>query len=123
MKNINVAGADEALLLQGLPEMNLKNVHLENSTLKAKKGISAVDADGIVLKNVKVLAEKGPALSIYNSKNFTVAGLTFPDSKEPMVKVTGPLTKNIKLADKDFKNKAAQIAKGKDLAAAALQID
>ena len=44
MKNINVAGADKALVLQGLPEMNLQNVSLENATLKAKNGISAVDA-------------------------------------------------------------------------------
>ena len=123
LKNINVAGADEALALQGLPEMNLKNVQLENATLKAKKGISAVDADGIILKNVKVIAEKGPALTIYNSKNFKVEGLTYTESKEPVVKVTGPLTKNIKLEDKDFKNIAAQISKGKDLTTATLQID
>ncbi|WP_034256881.1 glycoside hydrolase family 28 protein [Adhaeribacter aquaticus] len=123
MKNIMVAGADEALVLQGLPEMNLKNVQLENATLKAKKGISSVDADGIVLKNVKVIAEKGPALTIYNSKNFKVEGLTYPQSKEPVVKVLGPLTQNVKLENKDFNNISAQITKGTDLKKSAVKVN
>jgi polygalacturonase len=123
MKNITVAGADEALALQGLPEMNLQNVKLENAVLKAKKGISAVDADGIELKNVKVMVTKGPAITIYNSKNIKVEGLTYPGTKEPVVKVTGPLTQNVKLESKDFKNAATQIAKGKDLSSAAVKLD
>lgn len=123
MNNIRVAGAEQALLLQGLPEMNLKNVHLENATLKAKYGITAVDADGITLKNVKVLAEKGPALTIYNSKNFEVNGLRYTDSKEPVVKVLGPLTQNIKLESKDFKDTAKQVSRGKDLSNTALTME
>jgi polygalacturonase len=123
MKNITVAGADEALALQGLPEMNLQNVKLENAILKAKKGISAVDADGIELKNVKVTVTKGPAISIYNSKNIKIEGLTYAETKEPVVKVTGPLTQNVKLENKDFKNPATQIAKGKELSGAAVKLD
>jgi polygalacturonase len=123
MKNITVAGADEALALQGLPEMNLKNVRLENATLKAKKGISAVDSDGIELKNVKVIVEKGPAVTIYNSKNIKIEGLTYPDTKVPVVKVTGPLTQNVQLESEDFKNAATQITKGKELSSAAVQLD
>jgi len=120
MKNITVAGADEALVLQGLPEMNLQNVKLENSSLRAQKGISSVDADGIQLLNVKVIAETGPALTIYNSKNIDIQGLTFAETKSPVVKVTGPLTQNVKLNNKDFKNPSAQVSKGKDLSNKAL---
>ena len=123
MKNITVAGADEALALQGLPEMNLQNVKLENAILKAKKGISAVDADGIELKNVKVMVSKGPAVSIYNSKNIRIEGLTYADTKAPVVKVSGPLTQNVKLENKDFTNPGTQIAKGKELSSAAVKLD
>ncbi|AKD03742.1 glycoside hydrolase family 28 protein [Pontibacter korlensis] len=123
MKNIRVAGAEQALALQGLPEMNLKNVSLENAVLKAKKGITAVDSDGIQLKNVKVLAEKGPALTIYNSKNIEVNGLTYGDTQEPVVKVLGPLTQNVKLESKDFKNTSTQVSKGKDLSNTALTME
>ncbi|ALJ00095.1 glycoside hydrolase family 28 protein [Rufibacter tibetensis] len=122
MRNITVSGADEAVALQGLPEMNLQNVSLENAFLKARKGISAVDASGIVLKNVKVITEKGPALTIYNSKDINVQGLSFNQTKEPAVKVMGPLTKNVKLNNKDFSSATTQISKGKDLGKAAVSM-
>ncbi|AKQ45078.1 glycoside hydrolase [Rufibacter radiotolerans] len=122
MKNITVSGAEEAVALQGLPEMNLQNVNIENAYLKAKRGISAVDATGITLKNVQVITEKGPALTIYNSKDVQVQGLTGNQTKEPMVKVLGPLTKNVKLESKDFSNAATQISKGKDLSKAAVTL-
>ncbi|MGV3587778.1 MAG: glycoside hydrolase family 28 protein [Adhaeribacter sp.] len=115
MKNINVAGADKALVLQGLPEMNLQNVSLENAVLKAKQGISAVDADGITLKNVKVMPEKGSAITVYNSKNIDIKGLTYTENKAPVVQVLGPKTQNVKLAKEDFKNADTQVLKGKDL--------
>lgn len=122
LKNIRVAGANQALSLQGLPEMNLQNVRLENTVLKAKKGITAVDSDGIELKNVHVIAQTGPALTIYNSKNIYVTGLTYQQSQEPVVQVLGPLTRNVKLENKDFKDVARQISKGKDLNSAALTL-
>ncbi|WP_345163084.1 glycoside hydrolase family 28 protein [Nibribacter koreensis] len=122
MRNITVSGAAEAVALQGLPEMNLQNVNIENAYLKATRGISAVDATGITLKNVKVITEKGPALTIYNSKNVTVEGLTYNDTKEPVVRVLGPLTQNVKLNNKDFTNTASQISKGKDLGKTAVSI-
>ncbi|MDQ4140695.1 MAG: glycosyl hydrolase family 28 protein, partial [Bacteroidota bacterium] len=115
MKNITVAGADKALVLQGLPEMNLQNVSLENATLKAKQGISAVDADGITLKNVKVIPEQGPAITIYNSKNVDIKSLTYSDIKAPVVQVLGPKTQNINLEKEDFQDPTTQVAKGKDL--------
>ncbi|WP_018479490.1 glycoside hydrolase family 28 protein [Pontibacter roseus] len=123
MKNINVAGADQALALQGLPEMNLQNVNIENAVLKAKKGITAVDSDGIVLKNVKVVTEQGPALTIYNSKNIDITGFTYNDSKEPVVRVLGPKTQNVRLEKKDFKDASKQVSKGKDLNSTALNLE
>ena len=122
MKNIRVAGANQALALQGLPEMNLQNVRLENAVLKAKKGITAVDSDGIELKNVYVITQTGPALTIYNSKNIEVTGLTYREGQEPVVQVLGPLTRNVKLENKDFKDASRQISKGKDLNTAALTL-
>ncbi|MBC3541168.1 glycoside hydrolase family 28 protein [Rufibacter sediminis] len=122
MRNITVSGADEAVALQGLPEMNLQNVNIADSYLKARRGISAVDASGISLKNVKVITEKGPALTIYNSKDIQVQGLTFNQNKEPVVKVMGPLTKNVKLESKDFASAATQISTGKELGKAAVSL-
>jgi polygalacturonase len=123
MKDIRVAGADEALALQGLPEMNLQNVNIENTMLRAKKGITAIDSDGITLKNVQVITEQGPALTIFNSKNIDISGFSYNEGKEPVVKVLGPKTANIKLDKKDFKDASKQVSKGKDLSGTALNLE
>ncbi|TXK49859.1 glycoside hydrolase family 28 protein [Pontibacter qinzhouensis] len=122
MKNIRVSGANQALALQGLPEMNLKNVYLEDAILKAKKGITAVDSDGIELKNVQVITETGPAITIFNTRNMKVSGLTYNETSEPVIKVMGPLTQNVKLDAKDFKDMSKQVSKGKDLDSKALSM-
>lgn len=112
MKNITATGSGQAAMFQGLPEMSLKNVKLENVVLEAKKGITLVDAEEITFSNVKVLAETGVALTIYNSRHVNVSGLAFRDSGAPAVKVLGPLSENIVFENKDFKEVSQQIMTG-----------
>ena len=114
MKNITVVDSYEAAMFQGLPEMNLQNVKLENSVLHAEKGITCVDTDGLELINVKVISSKGSPLTIYNSKNVNVEGLVFGDNGEILVKVLGPLSEKITFRKKDFADPEKSIEKGKD---------
>ena len=122
MKNIRATGSGVAAQFQGLPEMNLKNVRLENSVLEAKEGITLIDADGLVLSNVRVLQEKGPAFTIYNSKNVALNKLSYANTTAPVVRVLGPLTRNISLENKDFTDVSSQISRGKELSANAVTI-
>ena len=112
MKNITATGSKTAALFQGLPEMNLKNVSLENAVLETENGIVMIDADDIELKNVKVFITNGPTLTIYNSKNVDVSGFEYKDSQEPVVKLLGELTQNVTFDNKDFKDAKSQISKG-----------
>lgn len=102
MKNIVATGSGVAANFQGLPEMNLQNVSLENAVLEAQKGIIAVDTDGLILKNVKVIPATGSALTLYNSKNINVEELTYQvkDSIMP-IRVLGSLSQNISLNDSE----------------------
>jgi polygalacturonase len=109
MKNITATGSKTAALFQGLPEMNLENVRLENAVLETENGIVMIDADDIELKNVTVLNEKGPTLTVYNSKNIDVSGLTFQESQDPVVRLLGELTQNITFKNEDFKDVGSQI--------------
>ncbi|MFD2033730.1 glycoside hydrolase family 28 protein [Belliella marina] len=112
MKNIKATNSGTAANFQGLPEMNLQNVSLENSLLEAKNGIIAVDTDGLVLKNVKVIPTSGAALTLYNSKNVDVSEFSFGENGEKPVRVLGSLSENIKLSKKDFSDpeKSIEIA-------------
>ncbi len=104
MKNIYVSGSGIAGFFMGLPEMKLKNVSLENSVLEAEKGITAIDASGLVLKNVKVLGTKDAALTIYNSEGVNVSGFSFDENGIAPVRVLGSKTANLTFDKNDFKS-------------------
>jgi polygalacturonase len=111
MKNINVADSETAALFMGLPEMNVKNITIENSVFETKKGITLIDVDGILLKNVKIKASNDHALTIYNGKNIKTGNLNFNESKLP-IKVLGSKTSNIEFDKKDISNEKEQIQQG-----------
>jgi len=116
MKNIRATGSGVAANFQGLPEMNLQNVSLENAVLQAEKGILAVDTDGLVLKNVNVIPTKGSALTLYNSKQVTVEGLSYSVAENTVpVRVLGDLTSAISFKESDFKNVTTDVEVGQSV--------
>ncbi|WP_258103295.1 glycoside hydrolase family 28 protein [Marinoscillum sp. MHG1-6] len=89
MKNINSVGSSVAGFFQGLPEMNLKNVVLENAVLHAKKGVTFIDVDGVTFKNVTILNEQGAPLTVYNGKNVSIDGFEYSEEMERALRVFG----------------------------------
>lgn len=121
MKNIKVSDSETAMFFMGLPEMNLKNISIENSIFETKKGITAIDADGITLKNVTIKASDDFALTIYNSKNIKASDFNFKESKSA-IKVLGPKTSNIQFDKIDISNEKEQIQQGMGLGKKAVKI-
>ncbi|MGC4129163.1 MAG: glycoside hydrolase family 28 protein [Bergeyella sp.] len=95
-KNITASNSYEALSLNGLSEMNLKNIVIEDSYFDTKKSLTIVDADGITLKNVKIKYTDGIGATVYNSKNIDLRGLTL-ESDKPLIKILGSKTGGILL--------------------------
>jgi len=92
IKNINCRGAKQAIYLQGLPEMELQNVTMENLTMEAEHGLFCMDVDSVTIKNLKLKTIKFPAASFYNSKNVSISGLRLSSSDEPLITVEGKRT-------------------------------
>lgn len=111
IRDVLCNGAGRAAFMQGLPEMNLKNIQLTNVLLVADKGIEISDAIGIQMANVKVLVKSGPALWLRNGKNVVVENFRFAEGKEP-IKVEGALTENIRLNRKDFQKPSESVLIG-----------
>jgi hypothetical protein len=107
LSDITCKGAGRAILLQGLPEMNLKNITLNNVRIEAIKGIDMVDADGVQMKNVFVSATQGAALKTKNVKNSSFDKFNY-QSKEG-VSIAGELTTSLVFKKSDFTNAAQQI--------------
>jgi polygalacturonase len=107
IKNVTCKGARQAIYLQGLPEMNLENIHLENLTMEADHGLLCMDADGIIIKGLNLITKKFPALTFYNSKNVSAEGLELTRSDQTMIAVNGENTEHIDIdfgSNKDLDN-------------------
>lgn len=112
MKNITVTGSETAAFFQGLPEMKLQSVHLENSVLEAKNGITMIDGDGIHFKNVKVMHSKGTAMTIYNTTNVSLDQLNFKEEDKPSVRVMGSSSDKIIVSNSNIGEQQVTISKG-----------
>lgn len=98
IKNITCKGAKQAIYLQGLPEMNLENVYLENLTMEAENGLLCMDATGVTIKNLNLKTTEYPSLTFYNSKNVSVSDLTLSDVDESLISVNGEKTANVNIS-------------------------
>lgn len=109
-KNISAVNSYEAVTINGLAEMNIKNIVIEDSQFDTKKALTIVDADGISLKNVKLNYTEGTGAVIYNSKNIDLSTLQLTSSQKPTIKVLGSKTSAVKLP-KDIKGEQISISK------------
>jgi polygalacturonase len=112
MKNITVAGSNIAARFQGLPEMNLQNVTLEDATFETREGITLIDADGISLKNIALRHREGPGLIFYNTKNTAVKGLKMAAGAAGWVRVLGSQCAGIQLDVPGLKRSKVEFGQG-----------
>lgn len=98
IKNITIKGAQQAVFLQGLPEMNLENIEISNLIAKAEKGFSIIDANGIKISNAKLDIKAKNAFEIYNTKNLSLKNLEFNAGSSNAITINGEASKNIDLS-------------------------
>lgn len=95
IKNITIAGAYQAVFLQGLPEMNLQNIEISNLTAKAEKGISIIDANGIKITNAKLDIDNPNVIDIYNGKNMSFKSIEFNSVSPKAITINGEVCEKI----------------------------
>lgn len=94
IKNVVCNGAEKALFIRGLPEMNIQNIQIENFMANTKQGIQINEAKNISLKNIQVNASKpGPLVDIVNSQ--LLQFYSFNKEGQAAIKVVGNRSANI----------------------------
>lgn len=81
--------ARRAMFFNGLPEMNISNIHVTNALLSSEVGAELSESDGIVLKNIRVVPKTGPAFIFNNVKNLKAEQLIYPDKSEKSIVMKG----------------------------------
>jgi hypothetical protein len=112
MKNIRSVNSGVAGFFQGLPEMNLKNVNLDNVYLSGKKGVSIIDADGMSFKDVTIVVAEGNPFTVYNSHNLNFSGFKVVSGEGKPVSIQGNKTNNLTFLKADFSSPAKQMLIG-----------
>ena len=69
IENLICRGAQNAIVLQGLPEMPLRDITLKNVSITSQKGVSVTDAENISFENVRVENKSGDAVKTVRVKN------------------------------------------------------
>lgn len=62
IENVICRGAQSAIVLQGLPEMPVRDITLNQVSITSEKGVFVTDAAGIHFENVRVENKAGPQL-------------------------------------------------------------
>jgi len=102
VNNIVCDGAETGLLVRGLPEMAIKDIHLENIVLKATKGAEISEAQGITLKNVTFESkETNPVIRVENSSDIKFDGIKYTNNANLLFSINGDRTKQISILNTD----------------------
>jgi len=103
VNNLVSRNARRAMFFNGLPEMNITNIHIENTTVTSQLGAELIEADGVSFKCVNIAPKEGAALILNNVKNFKAEHFIYPKTVINPVEIKGPKTKNIEIQDLTLK--------------------
>ncbi|UUZ79647.1 hypothetical protein LJK88_31695 [Paenibacillus sp. P26] len=81
IRDANCAGADRAFLVNGLAEMPLEGVTLQNYTADAREGMICNNVKGMELEDVNLFTAEGPLVKLHQCRDFQMVRLGGAGSK------------------------------------------
>lgn len=101
--NIVVQGARQGIFVRGLPEMNVKNVRMENLIIQADEGMYCEEGEGISIKNMTLLSkDTNPVFKIHNSKGIILDDIRYQKGADLLMNLSGEATRDIRLLNTDI---------------------
>ena len=110
IKDVRCSGARRAMLFNGLPEMNVENVKVENAWFYTTTGAQINESTNVSLKNVTVVPKQGPALAINNAKQVVTEEFICPEGMETALVVTGSRNEQIQIGSAQIKAENAKLS-------------
>ncbi|GHT62386.1 glycoside hydrolase [Bacteroidia bacterium] len=97
VKNLSARKVRRAMFFNGLPEMNISNIRVEDVIISSVTGAEISESEDLFFKNIKILPEKGPVFILNNVQNMTVENPEYPETQREVVSISGNKTKNIRI--------------------------
>lgn len=120
LKNIICKGANRAVQIEGLPEMPIRGIRLDNIQISSKTGVGCVDAEQIEMKNLRIDTKSGPIITVKDSKGITLDRIVTSDTPDTFLKIEGEKTSDVRVANTDLSKGKKQIEYGKGASEAAV---
>ena len=112
IRNVWCRGARRAMYFNGLPEMNVERVTVENTQIYAATGAQINESSDVVLRDVQIVPEQGPALMLNNVKNLSAEGFVCPEGLARALVVTGSRNRSIEVSSPQITGANASLPKG-----------
>ena len=100
VKNLVSRNARRAMLFNGLPEMKINNIQIENVNITAQYGAELSNSKDIVFKNVHIVPQNGSALILKDVENFISENFTYPSGLEKPIDLKENGNSNISISGK-----------------------
>ena len=110
ISNVVCVGASKGIFVRGLPEMNVKNVNIENCVLQSKEGMYCEEGTNINITNVKILpADTDPVITVHNSQQVRLREIYYPKNAALLLKIDGERTNGVTLQKTDITKAAKEV--------------
>jgi hypothetical protein len=95
-------GAEEGIFVRGLPEMNIRDIYLDDMVLKAAKGVELAEAQQVHLKDIRlVTSESDPVIYVENSSQLTFDHISYNPGTVLLFSINGEKCSAIRVRDTD----------------------
>ena len=121
IRNVVCDGAKRAMVINGLPEMPVKNIVLDSVSLMADAGVFLADAENIQMTGCSFFPAKGPVLTVIQSRSILLQGGTVSAEANPVVRVVGENSRDIRFRGIDKSRVKATVELGKNVRADAVK--
>lgn len=116
IRDVVCKGAETAIFVRGLPEMNISNINMENIFIESKEGFVCVEGNQITLKNAAIICSSKAVVDVMDSKNIFIENVS-SQSNDVFLLVNGSRSKEISVKQLAPTAAKAQVELGKGVAA------
>lgn len=114
VRNVVCKGAGTAILVRGLPEMNVNTITIEDVSIESVKGFICLEGSNITLRNATLLCKNSPTVQVVNSHDITLDNIRFSPQSTFMT-IDGGRSKTIRVLNTAIKDAAKEVTLGKNV--------
>lgn len=98
-------GAEKAVFVRGIPEMNITDIRLSNMVMQTRKGIECTEAKNCSFENLRLSCTNAdPLVYLQNSSGITFNNVQSVKPVNLFFSVNGDRSKNIRVSKTNFSN-------------------